>query len=352
MQTEKIHVNLKEKSYDIFIGENLLSNCGEIIKDVIAPCKAFIISDSNVAPLYLETVSNSLESVGFETTSHIFPFGEENKTIDTVITMVCDMADESISRTDCVFALGGGVTGDMAGFAAAMYMRGIKFVQLSTSLLSSIDSSVGGKTGCDLDNGKNLVGAFHQPKCVIIDTKTLETLSPKYLSDGMGEMIKYGVIKSESLFEKIMNNSFDEIKNEAINECVCIKRDIVENDEFEHGERKLLNFGHTLGHAIEKYYDFTGYSHGEAITIGMVLVAKAAANNCICDIEVAEKIIECANKYNLPTECDADMNEILKIVLNDKKRRGTKIDIIVPEKIGKASILTLKIDELNSFFGI
>lgn len=348
----KLHVSLGKDSYDIIIGEDLLINTATIIKDVISPCKAFIISDTTVAPIYLQMVEKSLEDAGFSTAAHIFPAGEEYKTIDTVINMVQDMADEQLSRTDCVFALGGGVTGDMAGFASAMYMRGIDFVQISTSLLSDIDSSVGGKTGCDLENGKNLVGAFHQPKCVIIDTNTLDTLSEHFISDGMGEMIKYGVIKSESLFDKLITNTFSDIKDEAIFECVDIKREIVENDQFEHGERKLLNFGHTLGHAIEKHYNFTTYSHGQAITIGMVIMAKAAENNGLCEKGVADKIVALAKKYNLPYECDADINELLKIAVNDKKRRGEYIDIVLPKCIGTAFVHTVKIDDLPSFFGV
>lgn len=347
----KIHVNLKKNSYDILIGAGLLNNCGELIKQAVNPCKAFIITDTNVAPIYLEKVENALQSAGFTTAAHVFPAGEKNKTIDAVVNMVEDMANEQLCRTDCVVALGGGVVGDMAGFASAIYMRGIDFVQLSTSLLSDIDSSVGGKTGCDLENGKNLVGAFHQPKAVIIDTDTLSTLPEHFKSDGMGEMIKYGVFRSKSLFDAIIDSPETAICEQNIFECVDIKREVVENDEFEHGERKLLNLGHTLGHAIEKYYDFEKYSHGEAITIGMVMMAKAAEKNGLCVSGIAEKIIDCAHKFNLPTCCDADIDELLKIVVSDKKRRGGKIDIILPKTVGDAFIYTIDVDKLPVFFG-
>lgn len=346
---QKIHVDLQKNSYDILIGEKLLENCGEYIKSVEKSGKAFIICDTNVAPLYLETVENSLENAGFETAAHIFPFGEQNKTIDSVISMVEDMADEQLCRTDFVVALGGGVCGDMAGFAASMFMRGIDFIQLSTSLLSDIDSSVGGKTGCDLENGKNLVGAFHQPKLVLIDTSALNTLPKHFLADGMGEMIKYGVISSKSLFDTISNGDLEHITDDMIYECVDIKRRIVENDEFEHGERKLLNFGHTLGHAIEKYYNFEKYSHGEAVTIGMVMMTKAAENNGLCESGTADKIIDCANKYGLPTSCEAPLDDIVEITVNDKKRRGDMIDIVCPKKIGEAFVHTIKVSELLTF---
>ena len=347
---KKIHVNLQNNSYDILIGGGLLNNCGELITQAIKPCKAFIITDTNVAPIYLEKVESALQAAGFDTAAHVFPAGEKNKTIDAVVTMVEDMANEQLCRTDCVIALGGGVVGDMAGFASAIYMRGIDFVQLSTSLLSDIDSSVGGKTGCDLENGKNLVGAFHQPKTVIIDTDTLNTLPEHFKSDGMGEMIKYGVFRSKSLFDSICDNPENAACEQNIYECVDIKREVVENDEFEHGERKLLNLGHTLGHAIEKYYNFEKYSHGEAITIGMVLMAKAAEKNGLCDNGVAEKITVCAEKFNLPTDCDADIAELLNIAVSDKKRRGDKIDIILPRKIGDAFIYTIALSDMADFF--
>lgn len=345
----KLRVNLGEDSYDILIGDGLLHDCGELIKSHTKAEKAMIICDTHVAPLYLDAVERSLEAAGLTTCAHIFPAGEQSKTIDSVVSMVEDIAAERLSRTDCVIALGGGVCGDMAGFASAMYMRGIDFIQLSTSLLSDIDSSVGGKTGCDLECGKNLVGAFHQPKLVVIDTAALNTLPQKYLCDGMGEMIKYGVIRSRELFERI-KNADNAATEQNIIECVDIKRRIVEADRFEHGERKLLNFGHTLGHAIEKYYNFERYSHGEAVTIGMVMMTNAAEANGLCEKGTCEQISQCTAKFGLPTACDAPIADLLEIVVNDKKRRGAEIDIILPKTIGEAFIHTLKVSELDRFF--
>ena len=274
MQTLTVQL---QNSYDIHIQRGILQQCGEQIAAVHPRCQAFIITDSHVAPLYLPTVEQSLQQAGFSTNHLIFTAGEQSKLFDTIYDMVCAMADARMTRSDIVIALGGGVTGDMAGFASAIYMRGIPFAQLSTSLLSDIDSSVGGKTGCDLKNGKNLVGSFHQPALVLIDPDTLQTLPKRYISDGMAEAIKYGVIRDASLFTDIQTQPLDQLLDRLLYTCIDIKRQIVEDDPFEHGRRKLLNFGHTLGHAIEKYYHFERYSHGEAVCIGMVQITKAAS---------------------------------------------------------------------------
>lgn len=335
------------KVYDILIDSGLLNCCGDYIKNVVDPCKAMIVTDSNVAPLYLERVKTSLENSGFNVSSFVFPAGEMSKTFDTVYKIDMALADNLFTRKDIVVALGGGVTGDMAGFAASIYMRGIRFVQLSTTLLSDIDSSVGGKTGCDLPNGKNLVGAFHQPEIVLIDTDALSTLPQKFFNDGMGEAIKYGVIRCEKLFSDIKNKNI--LIEDLIYDCVKIKCNVVENDERESGERKLLNFGHTLGHAIEKFYNFDKLSHGEAVAIGMVMISKAAENNGICENGVSEKIAEVCKIYDLPTECDAPLEDLVKICLSDKKQTGKGIDLVLPEKIGVCRIENIKNENLLEF---
>ncbi len=341
---KNLTVKLKNE-YDIIIDNGILKNCGEHIKNVVRGDKVMLISDSNVYEIYGETVESSLKDASLEVATFVFPAGEENKQFKTVMDMVSAMANASLSRVDTVVALGGGVTGDMAGFAASIYMRGISFVQLSTSLLSDIDSSVGGKTGCDLPNGKNLVGAFHQPRLVLIDPEALSTLPPRYLADGMAEAIKYGVIKSADLFY-----SLDEIsKEDLIYSCVDIKRAVVEIDEKEQGERKLLNFGHTLGHAIEKYCDFKKYSHGEAVGLGMLLITKAAEDNGLCEIGLYEKIEAALCAFDLPISCDIDIEDLVPLCLNDKKRRSDTIDLVIAKDIGDSFIYSVKCDELGDF---
>ncbi len=272
MKKLTVHVG---DTYEIFIEKGLLKDCGKYVRVVSKAKKIAIITETNVAPLYLDTVKNCIENEGFEVVNYIFPAGESSKTTETIVNIVEFLAENGLTREDMVVALGGGVCGDMAGFAAAIYLRGIKFVQIPTTLLSQVDSSVGGKTGVDLPQGKNLCGAFHQPALVLIDPDVLETLSPHFFSDGMGEVIKYGCIKSKVLFERIETENVKDFIEDLIYDCVNIKRGVVERDEKEAGERALLNFGHTAGHAIEKLHNFTDISHGEAIGVGMVMISEA-----------------------------------------------------------------------------
>ncbi len=270
---KKLTVNVG-KTYEIIIEKGIMQECGAYIKKVSSAKKVCVITDSNVAPLYLDRVVSDLEKEGYEVFSFIFKAGESSKTTAVIVEMVEFLAEKGLTRKDLVVALGGGVCGDMAGFAAAIYLRGIDFVQIPTTLLSQVDSSVGGKTGVDLPQGKNLCGAFHQPILVLIDPLALHTLSDHYFSDGMGEVIKAGCIKSAQLFEKIENKDVKENIEEIIFECVDIKRGVVERDEKEQGERALLNFGHTIGHGIEKLHNFSGVSHGEAVGIGMLMISE------------------------------------------------------------------------------
>ena len=334
------------KVYDILIGSNLIKDCGKYISKVVNPCKAMIVTDSNVGPLYANAIKTALDSAGFDSYIHTFKAGEKNKNIETVYNITLSLAEKGFNRKDIVVALGGGVCGDMAGFASSIYMRGIRFIQVSTSILSDIDSSVGGKTGCDLPVGKNLIGAFHQPELVVIDTNVLSTLPKRFYNDGMGEAIKYGVIASSDLMDKICDDIDIE---QLIFECVDIKRKVVENDEKEQGERKLLNFGHTLGHAIEKYYNFDKYTHGEAVAIGMCMISDAACANGYCDKTVGDKIRIACKRFSLPTECDAPIEELSKIALSDKKSTSNGIDFVLPRTVGKCEIVNIKKEDILPF---
>ena len=341
----------KPKQYDITIENGILNNCGKIIRKSVKGDNCVIVTDSNVAPLYLATVKTSIERAGIAVHTHIFPAGEENKTLKTVEEMLFAFCESGLTRSDFVVALGGGVTGDLTGFASAIYMRGIAYVGIPTTLLSQIDSSVGGKTGCDLPFGKNLVGSFHAPKAVIIDPLCLNTLPQRIFNDGLGEAIKYGIIKSESLFDRLANEEAKDFINELIEECVTIKRDITENDFFEKGERMLLNYGHTIGHAIEKYYNYKDITHGEAVSIGMVTMANAAEKNGLCEEGLSKKIIKCLHKYALPATTAIELSQLCEGALNDKKRRGKDIKIVLPEKIGSCVIKTVPADTLAQFLG-
>ncbi len=340
------------KGYEILIEKGIISSCGDYIKNVSKAKKVCLISDTNVYPIYKDKVIKSLEANKFEVINYVFEAGEGSKTIETVTKMVEFMAENALTRNDLVVALGGGVCGDMAGFAASIYLRGIEFAQIPTSLLAQVDSSVGGKTAVDLPQGKNLCGAFHQPCIVLIDPDTLKTLTPKYFSDGMAEAIKMGCIKSSSLFEKIENEDAKEIIDDIIFECVRLKATVVENDEKEKGERALLNFGHTAGHAIEKLHNFTTISHGEAVGIGMVIVSKAGEANGITEKGTTDRIIKVLKKYNLKIEDKHSLKDIIIEMNSDKKRTGTAINFILLYSIGESFINAINNEDISNFFKV
>lgn len=334
-------------SYNILIGNGLLDECGELCLEVISPCKVCIVSDDVVAPLYLERAEQSLKRAGFDTVSFIFPNGERSKTTATLIELVEFLAKNRLTRTDCLVALGGGVVGDMCGFAASIYLRGIKFIQIPTTLLAAVDSSVGGKTGVDLEAGKNLVGAFHQPSLVICDYSTLDTLPPEIFADGCAEVIKYGVINDRAFFDSLSSGIKPQIET-VIESCVINKRNVVEADEFESGARALLNLGHTVGHAIEVCSSLE-ISHGSAVAIGMVIVMRAAVNMGLCPEGDLNALIELLKKEELPTECRFGAAELASVATADKKRKGNSITLVVPYSIGDTRLVKLPISELEEF---
>ncbi len=349
MRTIKVHTG---RPYDILIERGIISRCGELIKSVSNAQKVCVVTDSNVEKLYAEKVISSINTSGFGTELFVFPAGEEHKKLSTIAEMYNCFADFHMSRKDLVIALGGGVTGDMAGFAAASYMRGIEFVQIPTTLLAQVDSSVGGKTGVDIEQGKNLVGAFWQPNMVIIDPDTLSTLPEYYINDGMAEVIKYGCIKDKTLFETLKNKDAFNIIEDIIEICVSIKRNVVNADEREKGERMLLNFGHTLGHSLEKIYNYKGLSHGQAVAIGMCMITKASEKAGITEAGTSDKIIELCKKYGLPVSDKADFGTIAKVCSNDKKAGGGAISLVLLKKIGTSFTKPIALNEIEKFITV
>lgn len=322
--------------YDVIIQRGAIANCGEYIAEVTKSRKAVIITDDIVEGLYGNIVKKSLKDCGFEYDLLSFKNGEASKNISTLSDIYDFLCDNNITRDDIIIALGGGVVGDITGFAAATFLRGIEFVQIPTTLLSQIDSSVGGKTAIDLKGGKNLVGSFKQPLLVICDSNTLKTLSSEILSDGMAEAIKYGMIRDKNLFEIIEQhdiNSIDKVMDEIVYTCIDIKRMVVENDEFDRGERMILNFGHTIGHAIEGYHNYVDYTHGKGVAAGMCYITNRFAKS-----DVAKRLQKCVESYNLPISSEADMSELLPYCSKDKKCGSGSISYIVCEEIGKAEI--------------
>lgn len=344
MQT--IHVNTA-KPYNVLIGKGLLATAGERIAALLPIQKVMIVSDDIVYPLYGETLTRSLAGAGFSVSSFVFPNGEESKRISTIEALLEQMAAEHFCRSDAIVALGGGVVGDMAGFAASIFLRGISYVQIPTTLLAAVDSSVGGKTAVDLSRGKNLCGAFWQPRLVLCDTDTLKTLLPLNIEDGLAEMLKYGVICDAELFDRVKNYKNEDM-DALIARCVEIKRDIVSGDEFDRGARQLLNLGHTVGHAVEAASDFT-ITHGHGVAIGLAIIARAAEENDMLSGEAAEKIIAALEKCSLPTACDFDAKTLALLTLSDKKADGDYINLIIPREIGKCDIVRTPKSEIESF---
>lgn len=334
-------------TYEVLIGSGLLQKAGEEVKKVISPCKAAIVTDSTVVHLYEETVRKSLTEAGFSVCTFVFPAGEASKNIHTLSHLLEFLAKEEMTRTDMIVALGGGVTGDLAGFGAAVYLRGIPFVQIPTTFLAAIDSSVGGKTAVDLEAGKNLAGAFYQPKLVLCDTDVLQTLPEVVFADGIAEALKYGVLGDAALFEKIAGGDFRQDLEEIIETCVSMKRDVVEEDEFDTGKRQLLNLGHTFGHAIEQKSHFQ-MTHGHAVAIGMHLIAKAAEAKGIAEKGTAAAIAKALEQNQLPKETEFSPAEVAEGTLRDKKRRGGTISFVFPKKIGACEIVKIPVEEVEA----
>lgn len=336
------------KIYPIHIGSDLLAQSGKLCLDALgAPCRLCVVSDTNVAPLYLQKVQDALVSSGFEVCSFVFPYGEASKSTATLVELLEFLAEHRLSRSDALVALGGGVVGDLTGFAAAIYLRGIDFIQMPTTLLAAVDSSVGGKTAVDLRAGKNLVGAFHQPRAVICDVRTLDTLPESVFADGCAEVVKYGVINDRPFFDSLRRGIRPQIE-EVIAACVQNKRKVVEGDEFDRGARQLLNLGHTVGHAVEACSDFA-ISHGSAVAIGTVVVMRAAVRARLCPATELDELISLLRELSLPTECPYTARQLCDIASADKKRSGDHITLVVPYGIGDCRLKRLKLDALEDF---
>ena len=329
-------------SYCVKIGHGLLDTLGTELA-ALAKGNVLVVTDTNVAPYYLERTENSLKSAGFSVISEIISAGEPSKNLENYEKLLRRMAAARLTRADTVVALGGGVTGDLAGFAAASYLRGIRLVQVPTTLLAMVDSSVGGKTAVDLPEGKNLVGAFHQPALVLCDLDTLDTLPQAVFREGCAEVIKTAILFDRPLFEDLKRDGLNFNRESVIARCVEHKRDIVAEDEFETGSRKLLNLGHTLGHAVEKC---SGYAvaHGAAVAIGTAAMARAFCR------EDGEEIHAVLQKFGLPLTTEFTPEELAEAALADKKRQGDTVTLVVPTAVGKCELCRLPVSELQSVF--
>ncbi|WP_295362241.1 3-dehydroquinate synthase [uncultured Pseudoramibacter sp.] len=340
---------------EIYIHNGLREHLYEL-KDQFAKYNAIvIITDKNVAGHYLRLVVQQLKSFGGNVYSIVIPAGEASKNLSQVESIYYKLAEFNLTRSDAIVALGGGVVGDLAGFAAATYMRGIDFFQIPTSLIAMTDSSVGSKTGVDLDVGKNLVGAFYPAQAVFVDPECLTTLEDRYFIDGMAEVIKYGCIASSKLFVRLAGYQYQEDlqadMEDIVAKCLQIKRNIVEEDEKESGVRRILNFGHTIGHVIENYFGYEGYSHGEGVAVGMYNITKMSVREGITSQEDLDNLGKMLIKYGLPIDMpDMDLNRVQDIVMHDKKFTGDILNVCVMPRIGTAEIVRVQKDKAIDLF--
>ena len=325
------------RSYDVVIGPGLLAEAGRRIAALTGRVRAMVVSDSRVFPLYGERLLDSLRAAGLEPARFVFPQGEQEKNLATYARLLEELCRLRFTRSDLIVALGGGVVGDLAGFAAATYQRGVPFVQLPTTLLAAVDASVGGKTAVDLAGGKNQAGAFYQPGLVLCDTDCLATLTEEEYRCGCAEIIKYAMIGSPLLFDELAQTPVRERYEDVIAACVAMKRDFVQADEFDTGDRMLLNFGHSFGHAAEKCSGYT-LPHGLAVAMGMAAMTRSAAKAGICPAETADALLGLLRAYGLPTELPYPAEALAVAARADKKAAGENLRIVVPEAVGRCRI--------------
>ncbi len=347
---EKLHINLDEKSYNIFIERGIFQEIGKYISKVYKKKKVVVVTDTNVDSLYGDKLVKNLENSGYIPSKVVFDAGEENKNFDTLTEVYEKIIDSGIKRGDMLIAFGGGVVGDLAGFAASTIYRGMDFIQIPTTLLAQVDSSVGGKVAVDTSRGKNLVGSFYQPKMVIIDPELLKTLDEREVRSGMAEVIKYGAIYDNEFFDSLMGkedlkSSLKDIEK-IIRRCCEIKAKIVEIDELDMGLRMILNFGHTLGHAIEKYYNYAKYTHGEAISIGMYEITILGEKLGITKTGESKKIKEILQKYELPIEDKVRLEDLIEIMKSDKKNISGVLNFIFLSEIGQVEVKKVAEEEI------
>jgi len=351
---KELEIKLGSNGYKIFIDGNSINKIGSYLMENYSGRKIAIITDHNIKELYGSTLEKTIIDKGFKTKLISVKPGEESKSLDTLKDVYGELSNFKLSREDLILTFGGGVVGDLGGFAASTYLRGIPYIQIPTSLLAQVDSSIGGKVAIDLPWGKNLVGSFYHPEAVFIDTELLRTLDKKFFHDGLAEVIKYGCIRDESIIEELMSYKDDEELLENIDsliyKCCSIKKTLVEQDERDFGERMLLNFGHTLGHTVEKYFDYKLYSHGEAVGIGMLHITRKTEKLNITEEGTSKLIENVLKRFELPCVTPKMERKALEsAVFLDKKSIGESINLVIIKKLGQGFIKKIKIDDLEDY---
>lgn len=351
---QELNVKLTHKTYPIYIENGLFEKVGETIQRLFPGRKIYVVTDSNIAPIYGTDLVEKLRKLNIQAMLHIIPAGEKSKSHNELLNLYTGFAGFGITRKDAIIALGGGVTGDLTGFAASTWLRGSGFIQIPTSLLAMVDSSIGGKVAVDLPAGKNLVGSFYHPEVVLIDPMLLKTLPDRHFSDGMAEIIKHGCILDKELFAMLENMESRQAVMEQIESIIyrnCnVKRQVVEQDEREGGLRMILNFGHTFGHAIEKVFHFERYTHGEAIAMGMAFTAELSLKLGYCTRSISHRIRALLERFHLPVDWpEMEPNQVQKAILLDKKAVTNELHLILIRDIGHVFIEKFPKDRIGGW---
>jgi len=353
---ERVDVALGKNSYQVLIADGLLSCLGAELQSLVKIGRIAVVTNPKIDRLYGARVRKSLEEVGYEPLMVPLPSGERYKTLRSISRIYDALIQNRFERSDSLIALGGGVIGDMGGFAAATFLRGISYIQCPTTVVAQVDASIGGKTGVDHPRGKNLVGAFHQPRLVCTDPSSLKTLSKREYRAGLAEVVKYGVISDADFFAYLEENSAAilSLDSEKIGYCISrsarLKAEVVQSDEHESGRRKILNYGHTFGHAIETLTGYSQYRHGEAVAVGMVAAGELSVELGFLGEQVVQRQITLLKALGLPTEMpNLDPEEILNVMASDKKVSGGEIYFVLPEKIGAVRLMPVEGKQLRLF---
>lgn len=331
-------------AYDVITGYDIIKNAGAYIREVLNPCRLCIITDSTVNNLYSQVLLTSLIESGFQTSKIVFPPGEHSKNLSTYTNILEALADEGITRSDAIIAFGGGTVGDIAGFSAATYMRGIKYIQIPTTYEAAVDAAYGGETGLNLMSGKNLVGAFWHPSLVICDYRYFDSLNDERLKDGAAEAMKFAAISERSLADRILAKDYPYV----VERCISIKKSLIEADEKCYGLRQILGFGHTIGQAVEKLSSYS-LTHGHAVAIGMVAESKAAFRASLTKTDISGELSDIFASLGFDTSCHYSADDIYALAVMDKKIFGDKISVIVPERFGKCSLHRISISALKEY---
>ncbi|MBM6774078.1 3-dehydroquinate synthase [Olsenella profusa] len=350
--TRLVHVGASA-AYDVHVGAGILPELGAVAREAAGGARCCVVSETHVAPLYADAAEASLAAAGYDVAERVvFPAGERHKRLSTLGEILEALAARELGRSDVVVALGGGVAGDVAGLAAALYLRGVAVVQVPTSLLAMVDSSVGGKTAVDLEAGKNLAGAFWQPCAVVADVRTLATVPDELFRDSCGEVVKHAVLADAALLDRLTERPLTKLRHDeaslvdVVARNVEIKRDVVQADEREAGVRQTLNLGHTIGHAIEAASEFT-LGHGSCVAAGLCMMARASARRGWCSGETATRIERCVAAHGLPTGSELPADLLMHYMAHDKKRHGEAVNVVVPVEVGRCEVRRVGLDELR-----